>query len=227
MYYKRLIDKGFNLERGIKNFDNEHIDIKEYKKMTRKVTNELNIKNEILNNVISNLEDNMKSNKEVLFDKEYVKVKRDTFESINKVIDETKKVMEVQPKILSIYNEVDNYAKSYKAIEKENFGFKKEIKYLENKNNNLEQENNRLLSYIEHLLEAIKKFFRQILKVGNKEAQNEACGEIKDYYDRNDFDEHDVFKISKGTNKEDELFEYADIDYLKNHNKNRDDDMCL
>ena len=69
MYYKRLIDKGFNLERGIKNSENEHIDIKEYKKMTKKVTNELTTKNERLNNAMSNLEDDILSNKEVLFDK--------------------------------------------------------------------------------------------------------------------------------------------------------------
>lgn len=34
-YYQRLIDNGFNLERGIKNSDNEHISIKEFKKITK------------------------------------------------------------------------------------------------------------------------------------------------------------------------------------------------
>ena len=40
-YYQRLIDKGFDLERGIKNSDNEHISIKEFKKITRKLDNRL------------------------------------------------------------------------------------------------------------------------------------------------------------------------------------------
>lgn len=34
-YYQRLIDNGFDLERGIKNSDNEHISIKEFKKITK------------------------------------------------------------------------------------------------------------------------------------------------------------------------------------------------
>lgn len=32
-YYQRLTDNGFGLERGIKNSDNEHISIKEFKKL--------------------------------------------------------------------------------------------------------------------------------------------------------------------------------------------------
>ncbi len=31
-YYQRLVDKGFDLDRGIKNSDNEHISIREFKK---------------------------------------------------------------------------------------------------------------------------------------------------------------------------------------------------
>ena len=36
--------------------------------------------------------------------------------------------------------------------------------------------------------------------------------EIKDYYDNKDFDKDDVYDIAKETDKEDELFDYADID---------------
>src|SRR5574344_1763769 len=48
-YHKRLTDKGFDLERGIKNSDNVNINIKQYKQITRKLNNELNVKNERLN----------------------------------------------------------------------------------------------------------------------------------------------------------------------------------
>lgn len=65
---------------------------------------------------MEDLENKMTSNKETIFDKEYVKVKKDTFNSMKKVIDETKKVMELQPKIQKVYNEVDEYAKSYKYV---------------------------------------------------------------------------------------------------------------
>lgn len=35
---------------------------------------------------------------------------------------------------------------------------------------------------------------------------------MKDYYDNKDFDKDDVYDIAKETDKEDELFGYADID---------------
>lgn len=44
-YHKRLTEKGFDLERGIKGSDNKHIKIKEYKQMTKKINHELNVKN--------------------------------------------------------------------------------------------------------------------------------------------------------------------------------------
>lgn len=48
--------------------------------------------------------------------------------------------------------------------------------------------------------------------------------EIKDYYDNNDFDVYDVKDISKGTTKEDELFDYADIpSYFKTNEKFRNE----
>ena len=44
------------------------------------------IKNDKLNKSMLELEQKMVSNKETIFDKEYVKVKKDTFDSMNKVI---------------------------------------------------------------------------------------------------------------------------------------------
>ena len=212
-YHERMVNNGYDLDRGIKNSDNEHIDIKQCKKITRKLNVELTSKNNKLNKSMEELENKMTSNKETIFDKEYVKVKKDTFDSMNRVINETKKVMELQPKIQKIYNEVDTYTKSYKAIEKENENIQKEVGYLKRENDKLKQENRYLKDYISSLLEAIKQFFRQILKIGNKEAKNEACNEIKEYYDNNDLEDNDIYEIAKDTDKEDELFEYANIDY--------------
>ena len=39
----------------------------------------------------------MKTSKEVLLNKEYVKIKKDTFDSMNNVIKESKQVMDMQP----------------------------------------------------------------------------------------------------------------------------------
>ena len=47
-YYQRLIDNGFGLERGIKNSDNEHISIKEFKKITNKLDNMLEKQNYLM-----------------------------------------------------------------------------------------------------------------------------------------------------------------------------------
>src|SRR5574344_1396608 len=189
-YHERMINNGYDLDRGIKNSDNEHIDIKQYKKITRKLNVELTSKNEKLNKSMEELESRMIYNKETIFDKEYVKVKKDTFDSMNKVINETKKVIELQPKNRKIYNEVDTYTKSYKSLEQENDNIQKEVRYLKRENDKLKQENRNLNYYISSLLETIKKFFRQILKIGNKEAKNEACDQIKEYYDNNDFEDN-------------------------------------
>lgn len=43
---------------------------------------------------------------------------------------------------------------------------------------------------------------------------------MKYYYDNKNFDSNDVYDISKGTTKEDELFDYADVpSYLKTSKK--------
>ena len=228
-YHKRLTDKGYDLERGIKGSDNKHIKIKEYKKITKKINHELNVRNDRLDKVMNDFEEKMKTTKQTLIiDKGFVKVKKDTFESMNNVIEETKKIKELQPKLEHVFNEVDTYATSYKTLEKENQKYKNEVNRLENENDKLKEENRSLKNYIEAILMAIKKFFRKVLQLGNEDIKEVATYEIKEYYDNDDFDKKDVKDISVGTTKQDELFEYADIpDYLKERVRYKDDyDMC-
>ena len=142
---------------------------------------------------------------------------------MNKVIEQTKKVMEIQPKMQRVYNEVDTYAKSYKYLEKENENIQKEVKYLKIRNQKLEQENDRLISYIKAILKAIKDFFRRMLQLGNEKTKEATTNEIKDYYDNEDFDQDDVYDIAKDTDKENELFDYANIDNYYS----KDDDFDL
>ena len=66
---------------------------------------------------------------EFLIDKEYVKVRKDTFASMQNVIKETKKVMEFQPKMEQLFNEVNTFSKSHQTLEKENNTTRK-IKFL-------------------------------------------------------------------------------------------------
>ena len=223
MYHKRLVDKGYDLERGIKGSDNQNINIKQYKQMTKKLNHSLNIRNERFDSAMSEFEENMKSNKNTIFDKEYVKVKRETFDSMNKVINESKKVREIQPKLQTIFSEVESYANSYKSLEKQNKKYAKEINILEKENKELRQENNSLIYRLNYLFELLKKFLRKLLQRGNDYTKNESTEIVKACYDENEFDVGDVVRISRGTTKQDELFEYVEApDYLKSRIKDYD-----
>ena len=215
---------GFALERGTKHSDREHINIKEFKKLTKSLTNELDLKDDKLSKSIDELEEKMKSNKTIMFDKESVKVKKETFDSMNKVIDESKKVREIQPKLQTIFNEVENYANSYKSLEKQNKKYVKEVNILEKENKELRQENNSLIYRLNYLFELLRKFLRKLLQRGNDYTKNETSEFIKECYDEEQFNMNDVVGISRGTTKQDKLFEYVKApDYLKSRVKNYDE----
>lgn len=230
-YHTRLVNKGYNLERGIKGSDTKHQKVKEFKKTTRYYEQKVNNLNCRLDNAINNFEDKMQTTKNIPFDKKHIILEKETFDSMNNIIKETKNIMNFQPKMEQLFNEVNTFTKSHKALEKENNNLQKEIKSLTTRNQNLKKENNNLKLYIESILNTIKKFFRHLLKIGNENTKEATTKEIKNYYDNNDFDTNDVYNISKGTTKEDELFDYSNIPYYyrndKAHNKNKNDDFSL
>ena len=202
-YYDLMTSKGYNLERGIKGSDNEHINIKEYKKITKKITNELDKKSTQLNESINEFEEKMKTNKETILDKEYVKVKKETFESMNKVIKNTKKVVEMQPKIEKLYNEVDNYSSSYKDLENEIIKLKKENYRLKNMIEDLKEN-------IDYFLDIIKTVFKRIFRIGKEKDKDYAIDKLKEIYDSNLYQNEDLRFISKGTTRESELEDYIE-----------------
>ena len=108
---------------------------------------------------------------------------------------------------------------------KENKNIPNEVEDLKLKNKKLEQENNNLINYIKSIIEAIKDFFRQLLLIGNEQTKEATVDEIKEYYDNKEFSEKDIKYIAKYTSKEDELFEYADID--KYYSKDEDFDLGI
>ena len=224
-YHKRLTDKGYDLERGIKGSDRKHIKIKEYKKINRKLEENLNVRNNRLDKAMSEFDEKMKTTKNIPFNKNQVIVNKDTFDIMNRVINESKKIRELQPKIEQVFNEVNNYASSYKSLEKENQNIKKEVKSLKSKNEKLENENRNLNSFIKYIFDKIKEFFRNILLKGNENSKDLATQEVKDYYNFGDFQQDDIIDIAYGTTKEDELFDYAHIpDYHKSYNEDKDID---
>ena len=122
---------------------------------------------------------------------------------------------------------IEEYLKTIYVLEKENQNMKREIKALTTRNQNLTKENNTLKSYIKVILKAIKHFFRELLQIGNEPTKETTTSEIKEYYDNKDFDSNDVYDISKGTTKEDDLFNYANIPSYyktkKDNDKDKDD----
>ncbi|MBP3444782.1 MAG: plasmid recombination protein [Bacilli bacterium] len=236
-YHQRLTEKGFDLERGIKGSDNVNINIKELKKITKKLNLDLNNKTQRLSDSVKDLQEKMQSNKNVFFDKEYVKIKKDTFDSMNKVIDDATNVMNLQPKLEKVYKEVDSYTKSYQSLKRENTLYENEIKALEFNNNKLDEENQKLIKRINGILKAIKKFFRKLLQLGGEVIKQATVGEIKQYFDDKIFKKKDVVNISVDTTKEDELFDYVgyeryygvpknnELDDDYEYNKNKDDDF--
>ena len=223
-YHKRLTEKGYDLERGIKGSDNKHIKIKEYKKMTKKLNHELNVKSDRLDKAMNDFEEQMKTNKKIPFDNKHVILEKETFDSMNNVINESKKVMGLQPKLQTIFNEVDSYANSYKSLEKENQKYKKEVNKLETENKELKDENRSLIYRLNELFQLLKKFLRKLLQRGDDYTKDETTDIVKECYDNEEFELTDVVGISKGTTKQDELFNYVGApDYLKERVKDYDE----
>ena len=215
-YHKRLTDKGYDLERGIKGSGSKHIEIKEYKKINRDLEKKINIRTEKLNKEIKELDEKMKTSKSLPFDKKHIIVDKETFESINKVIDESKKIKEIEPKIKTIFEEINSFSTNYKSLEKENQKYKREITKLEKDNNKLEKENNSLIYQISKLFELLKKFLRKLLLRGNEYTKEETSNIVKECYNNEDFEMIDVVHISRGTTKQEELFDYVNApDYYK------------
>ncbi|MBQ3475758.1 MAG: plasmid recombination protein [Bacilli bacterium] len=223
-YHKRMVDNGYDLLRGESKFGREYIPVNDLKKVTRWLNKDLNTRHEKLDNAVLQLEDNMKSNKELFLAKEYVKIKKETFESIKDVINETKNVMEVQPKLESAFKKVDGFTSSYKSLQMTTKKLNKEVESLKDDNEKLQKENNSLKDIISNLLQKIKELFRKILLHGNDYSKDETESNVIDLYLDDSFDQKDVYQISRGTSKEDNLFEIADIpDYYKEYNKNQKD----
>lgn len=75
------------------------------------------------------------------------------------------------------------------------------------------------------MFQLLKKFLRKLLQRGNEYTKDETYDAIKDCYDNRKFDMNDVIGISRGTTKQDELFDYLDAhDYYKKRVKDYDED---
>lgn len=211
-YYERLTNAGFDLERGIKGSDAEHLKIKELKKATRYYETKVKTINDKIDSSLKEFNNNMANTKEIPFNKSHVLVDKNTFNSMKKVIKETKNAIELQPKIEELFSEVDKYTKSHQVLEKENNKLIRENKSLKTRNHNLIEDNKSLKYCIRLIFETIKKFFRKLLLIGNEPTKEATTTEIKEIYaEFEEFKQTDIYDVAVNTSKEQELFNYAGI----------------
>lgn len=206
-YYQRLIDNGFGLERGIKNSDNEHISIKEFKKITNKLDNRLEKQNYLMTRDYEKLEEKLKNSKPTITGKE-VKIDKDTYDTLNQFINTSKKVIKDIPRNQALFKELTDYTKSYKDLENEKRNIQVEVKKLEYQNEKLQAENNRLHNLIHNILQTLKQFFHRLLKIGTEKDKDDVVLGIKEYYTQNLYDNFDLHDIVNDTSKEQEINDY-------------------
>lgn len=178
-YYQRLIDNGFNLERGIKNSDNEHISIKEFKKITKKLDNRLEKRNYLMTRDFEELEDKLKTSKPTISGKE-VKINKDNYDTLNHFMNTSKQVIKEMPNNQALFKELTDYTKSYKDLEKEKRNVQVEVRKLEYQNEKLQEENNLLHNLLHNILQTLKKFFHKLLKIGTEKDKDDVVAEIKE-----------------------------------------------
>ena len=206
-YYQRLIDNRFDLERGIKNCDNEHISIKEFKKITNKLDNRLEKQNYLMTRDYEKLEEKLKNSKPTITGKE-VKIDKDTYDTLNQFMNTSKKVIKDIPRNQALFKELTDYTKSYKDLENEKRNIQVEVKKLEYQNEKLQAENNRLHNLIHNILQTLKQFFHRLLKIGTEKDKDDVVLGIKEYYTQSLYNNFDLHDIANDTSKEQEINDY-------------------
>lgn len=221
-YYQRPIDKGFKLERGIQNSDNEHISIKEFKKITRKLDNRLEQQNYLMTRDFEGLQEKLKTSKPAITGKE-VKIDKDTYDTLNNFVNTSKRVIKDMPRNQALFKELTDYTQSYKVLENEKRNIQYEVRRLEYKNKELQQENNKLKSLLNIIVQSLKQFFRKLLKLGTKNDKDKVVEEITSYHKLDLYTNKDLHDIADNTPREGEINDYL---YTRNYEKDgRDVDI--
>ncbi len=214
-YHQRLIDKGFDLKRGIKNSDNEHISIKEFKKITKKLDTRMEKQNYLMTRDYDELEEKIKTSKPTISGKE-VKIDKDTYDILNNFMHTSKQVIKEMPRNQALFKELTDYTKLYKDLEQERDNIKVEVKLLEKQNEELQNDYDNLFNLLKTILQALKKIFKRLLKIGTENDKDNVIDEIKEYHKNNLYDNEDLHDIADKTPREDEINDYL---YTKNYEK--------
>lgn len=206
-YHQRLVDKGFDLKRGIKNSNNEHISIKEFKKITKKLDTRMEKQNYLMTRDYELLEEKLKTAKPTISGKE-VKIDKDTYDTLNNFMHTSKRVIKDMPRSQALFKELTDYTQTYKDIEQERDNIKVEVKLLEKQNEKLQQDYDNLFNLLKTILQALKKFFKRLLKIGTENDKDDVVDEIKEYHKNNLYDNEDLHDIADNTTREEEINDY-------------------
>ena len=218
-YWQRMVDKGFKLERGIKNSDNEHISIKEFKKITRKLDNRLEKQNYLMTRDYEILEEKLKTSKPTITGKE-VKIDKETYEVLNDFMNTSKMVIRDMPKNQALFEELQEYTNQYREMEQDKRNLQVEIRKLEDKNEELRNENRRLHNFLNVMLQTIKKFFRKLLHIGNEKDKDSVVEEIISYHGLDYYSDSDLHDIADDTPREEAINNYI---YEQNYEIDKDE----
>ncbi len=219
-YWQRMVDKGFKLERGIKNSDNEHISIKKFKKITRKLDNRMEKQNYLMTRDYEILEEKLKTSKPTITGKE-VKIDKETYEVLNDFMNTSKMVIRDMPKNQALFEELQDYTNHYREMEHDKRHLQVEIRKLEDKNEELQKENRRLHNFLNVMLQSIKKFFNKLLHIGTEKDKDNVVDEITAYHQLNYYKDSDLHDIADGTSREEEINDYI---YEQNYGTDKDYD---
>ena len=135
-YWKRMNDNDFKLERGIKNSDNEHISIKEFKKLTRKLDAQMEKQNHLITRNYETLEEKLKTSKPTLTGKE-VKIDKEIYDTLKDFMNTSKRVIKDIPNNQALFEELNDYINHYREMKQKNRHLEVEIRRLEDKNDEL------------------------------------------------------------------------------------------
>ena len=219
-YWKRMNDSGFKLERGIKNSDNEHISIKEFKKITRKLDNRMEKQNHLMTRDYEILEEKLKTSKPTITGKE-VKIDKETYDTLKEFMNTSKMVIRDMPKNQALFEELQDYTNQYREMEREKHNVEVEVRKLEHKNEELQKENRKLHNFLNVMLQTLKKFFNKILHIGTEKDKDDVVNEITAYHQLNYYKDSDLHDIADGTSREEEINDYI---YEQNYGYDKDYD---
>lgn len=222
MIYKFACVKPTITNGNIKNInsDNEHISIKEFKKITRKLDNRMEKQNYLMTRDYEILEKKLKTSKPTITGKE-VKIDKETYDILQDFMNTSKRVIKDMPSNQALFKELEDYTQNYREMEKQKHNVEVEVRKLELKNEELQKENRKLHNFLNVMLQTLKRFFNKLLHLGTEKDKDDVVNEITAYHSLDYYNDRDLHDIADSTTREKEINDYI---YEQNYGYEKDYD---